>query len=250
MEFKELVEQIAVKVAERIAELEESLQIEAPSSVELCPKPKILILTEDHGTACHELLEKESLKHKFEIICALNEEYQCDSQQFDRIVLGSFSNTSLGKIAEGIGDTPFTQAVMKAILLGKQLIVPNEEMELFQYRETAPKLYYGRMMQKIEFLKNIGIQFCNADQLESILLGNEGVPEKKSCTGEPAKEVAEVCENKSGGSVKFEKRIITERDIRTAYEQHATQICIAQKTIITDLAREYAEQRGISFTIG
>ncbi len=249
MDLKELVEQIAVKVAERISELEEASELEVTSCGELCQKPKLLILTEDHGTACHELLENESLKHKYEMICSLNDESQ-DLQQFDKIVLGSLSNSSLGKITEGIGDTPFTALVIRSILMGKQIIVPNEAMELFQYRETAPKLYYGMMMEKLEFLKNIGIQFCIGDQLEPMIFGDGCVTEKNSMAKEDSKALYQPCDNISDNSVKFTKRIITERDIREAYEQHATQICISEKTIITDLAREYAEQKGISFTIG
>ncbi|QAT43771.1 hypothetical protein [Aminipila luticellarii] len=246
MELKELVEQIAVKVAERISELEESTQ------TEICgggsgQKPKLLILTEDHGTACHELLEKEAVKAKFEVVCTRSSEYTCDLQQIDTIVLGSFSSLSLGKIAEGIGDTPFTETVIKAILMGKQILIPHEEMEIYQYRNTAPKLYYGLMMQKIEFLKSAGIRFCSRDQLESMILENEGTAERKSC--EKPEEKLEAYGAYTGNSIKFTKKIITERDLRAAYEQHAMQVFITKKTIITDLAREYAEQKGISFAI-
>ncbi len=49
--------------------------------------------------------------------------------------------------------------------------------------------------------------------------------------------------------LKIEKRVITEQDIKKAQEQHVNLICITEKTIITDLARECAEQKNISFKI-
>lgn len=222
MEFRELVEQIAAKVAERIAEMEK--------------KPKLLILSEAHAAECHALWENESLNQKYDIVCALMNEYQCDVRQFDVIVLRTLSNKALGKIAEGFGDCSFTEMAIKAVLLGKQILAFHEETELFQYRETAPKPYYDMMLQKVELLKNSGIRFCGKDQIIDILLERE------------SRQAA--CEIGSGKSVNFDKRIITERDIQGIQERNIKQICIKQKTIVTDLAREYAERRGISFSVG
>lgn len=247
MDIDELVAQIAAKVKEKLSQMEANVEIQ-PSCCGA--KPKVLILSEDHGTSCHDFLESEALKTNFEMTCALNEDYHCEIEQFDLIVLRNVSNTALGKITEGIGDTTFTASVIKAILLGKQILIPNEELELFRYRDTAPKLYYGMMMQKLEMLKNVGFQFCSLDDLENVLLKKESFPEKKSSSVYPKEETVTPCNSTSEQSVNFTKRIITEQDMRSAFEKHATQICITKKTIITDLAREYAEHKGISFIIG
>lgn len=227
MDLDELVAQIAAKVKEKLSQMEVNAEIQ-PSCCEA--KPKVLTLSEDYDTT------------------GLQE--HCEIEEFDVIVLRKVSNTALGKITEGIGDTAFTAAVIKAILLGKQIVAPNEELELFQYRDTAPKLYYGMMMQKLEMLKNVGVQFCSSDDLESVLLKKESLPEKKSTSVYQKEETVTTCNSPSEQTVNFTKRIITEQDMRGAFEKHATQICITKKTIITDLAREYAEHKGISFIIG
>ncbi|MHC1722077.1 MAG: hypothetical protein AB9836_02600 [Aminipila sp.] len=248
MDIDELVAQIAAKVSERISQLEAGSELQALNGSGP-QKPKALILSEDHGTCCHSFLESKCLKEYFEMVCALNENYQCKIEQFEVIVLPNVNNTALGKITEGIGDTDFTATVIKAILLGKQILILNEGIELFQYKDTAPKLYYGMMMQKLELLKNVGIQFCNANELENMLLKKESHQEKKSGVISQRSEVEVACDNNCEHTVNLTKRIITEQDIRSVHEKHATQICITGKTIITDLAHEYAEQKGISFII-
>ncbi len=222
MELSELIEQIARKVTERISDLEN--------------KPKLLILSEAHGASCHEIFENEALKQKYDVVCALMNEYQCDAGQYDVIVLRAVSNTALGKIAGGSADSPFTETAVKAILLGKPIFALEDDTELFRYRETAPKPYYDMMMQKIELLKSSGIRFYSGEQIVSRLLERE-TPRSDcgQCAGEP------FC---------LEKRIITERDIHNLHERSIKQIRISRKTIVTDLAREYAERRGISFTVG
>lgn len=256
MDLNELVNQIAVKVTEKIANMEENVEnveknvaINEIECEEVIKKPKLLILSETHGKTCHEILENENVRKKFNVTCALDNEYQCDIHQFDVVVLGNLSIEALGKISEGISDTIFTQLLVKAILQGKKIIIPNEEIEVFQYRESAPKLYYGMMMQKIELLKKVGILFCNKDQLEDIILENECITEMKSCImTNPAQQVI-TAEISPKETIKLMKRVITERDIHSADKQKVEVICITKKAIITDLAREYAEQKGILFKI-
>ncbi|WP_312648716.1 hypothetical protein [Aminipila sp.] len=249
MDFNELVSQIAVKVAEKISVMENHPEIQLPPYEEISQKPKLLILSEDHGTACHDLWENQRLSHKFDITCALTNEYQCDMQQFDVVVMRYLSIKSLGKIAEGIADTPFTELAIKAVLLGKRIFVPSEEVEVFQYRETAPKLYYGMMIQKIELLKNAGICFCSLEQLEQVILNHEGPLEKKNSCPIEEKQSDIAVEASKKEAISLTKRVITERDIHNICEQNTELIYVTEKTIITDLAREYAEQRGISFAI-
>nr|WP_315020362.1 hypothetical protein [uncultured Aminipila sp.] len=249
MDFNELVSQIAAKVAEKISVMEDNTEIQLPQYEEISQKPKLLILSEAHGTECHELWENQRISDKYEIVCALTSEYQCDIQKYDVVILRYLSNTSVGKIAEGIADTPFTELAVKAILLGKKIIIPNEEVEVFRYRETAPKIYYGMMMEKIELLKNAGICFSSLEQLEQVILDNEGSLEKKNSCIIEKKQPDIAAEPSKKEAMSLTKRVITERDIHSIYEQHAELIYVTGKTIITDLAREYAEQRGISFAI-
>lgn len=255
MELNDLVEQIAAKVAERLSDMEGGIQLAellGCSEGESCQKPKLLILSESHDELCLPFFEKDSIKQKFDVVCAADSNYACDLESVEMIVLRNFSNTSLAKVAQGIGDTPFTELVIQAILMGKQLIIPEEELELYEYRETAPKLYYSMMLQKVDYLKNAGVRFCSCGQLESLIMGMPVSEESRSCAKEP-----EVMEEKTAtgsseiaSEMKCTKKILTEQDLRQACQHGIAKIYIEAKTIITDLAREYAEQKGISFIKG
>lgn len=259
MDLNELVSQIAERVAEKISAMEEKAAIDELSCKESINKPKLLIISEDIIPEGSCTWKDEKVIQEFDVTYGLNKEYPCDVQPFDVIVLQNLSNVSLGKIAEGTADTPFTELVMKSILLGKKIIISNEGVEIFKYKESAPKLYYGMMMQKIEFLKNTGIEFGGSEQLINFIGSKECVAEKTCCSkteevqskvvAPEAVEPEVVTPEASIKIIAVSKRVVTEHDVRIAYEQHADQICITERTIITDLAREYAEQRDISFKI-
>ncbi len=250
MDLNELVSQIAARVAEKISAMEKEAAADEPNCKELIRKPKLLMISEGMATEDGNAYKDEKINENFDVTYCLNKEYPCDVQPFEVIALQNLSNVSLGKIAEGTADTPFTEIVMKAILLGKKIIISNEGVELFSYKETAPKLYYGMMMQKIEFLKNAGIEFGNLDQLRTFICSKECVAEKTCVTkNEEVVKTETLTPEASIKVIAVSKRVVTEHDVRMAYEQHADQICITERTIITDLAHEYADQRGISFKV-
>ncbi|MFV0518041.1 MAG: hypothetical protein ACK5MV_11655 [Aminipila sp.] len=256
MELNDLINQIAVRVAEKISAIEEK-GIESGDD----SRPKLLILSECHSNPCHDLMSCPKINESYNVLCALSQEYSCQLDTVDTVVIRSLSLSALTKIAQGIADTPFTEMAVKAILLGKKIFIPIEETEIYSYRETAPKLYYGMMMRYIEQLKNAGVYFCNINSLSDDICskqcllesnchnGHEGVFDEKSnqVIAEPHINESSFCED-SKVSVTINKRVITERDIRIAYEEKAQIVCIKNGTIITDLAKEYAGQRGISFS--
>lgn len=229
MDYKQLVDEILIRVAAKMADLE------GDSSA--ANKRRILILTEHHGIICHELLENTKLQTCCQMDCALQKEYNCDLEDYDAIVIYNLTNHALSKLAGGIIDTPFTSLASKAILMGKRVLVPTEEIELYLYEKTAPDAYYAMMCDKLKLLQDSGVTICRNCELENILAG--------SCQSSEClkKEKSKTSERKY---TKIEKKVITERDLKILTANGATCISINSNAILTDLAKEYLNTRKIA----
>lgn len=248
MDFNALVDEIVARVAQKIDEASES--IKPAVSCEVCKEdvncPKLLILTQCHGTTCHEMLESQRLTAKYKTECALEKQYDCDITDYEAVVLYNLNNEALMKIAEGNGDTPYTSLAVRAILMGKKVIAVREEVELFDYKSTAPAVYYGMMMDKVKLLERSGVVFCDRCAVEDAVLGEKTEPPKQSC--ECACEVcAEASESKE---VTISKKVITEKDVTSAHSMGATILRVGAKSIVTDLAKDYAHDRRIEIIKG
>ena len=235
MDMNTLIDQILAKVAEKVAESERAPCCCGGES----DKPKLLILTHEHGEHCHQMLESEKLCERYATECALLQDYQVDMAKFDTVILYGLSNEALGKIAGGACDTPFTSLAAQAILMGTRLFVPTEEVALYRYASTAPAAYYAMMEEKLKLLTASGVVVCSKANLESAVLSGAPAPACGPCSPITA---APKCADKA---CKLSKRVITERDITAAKEDGATRLVIGAKTILTDLARDLAKARGM-----
>lgn len=248
MDFDLLVAEITKRVAQK---MEEKVKEEQPQISPANDKPKILILTQEHGQYCHESLENCRLTEYYQTECALVKNYECSMKDYEAVILYDLTNDILGKITAGISDTPFLSLVSQAILTGKKIYVPEEAVELYQYKQSAPKVYYSMMNEKLNFLRNCNFTFCCHEDLDNEILGCH---EKKapcnitSSGSEEESRIQPISQDEALGAeaVVLAKKVITERDIRNAYESGADKIIVSKRAIITDLALEYARYRKIS----
>lgn len=229
MDYDALVNEIASRVA---AQLEK--QPEEPVA-ENGALPKLLILTQSHGTHCHELLESDALRGRCTTVCALTEDYSCDLDGFETVVLYDLDLPALVKIADGCGDTPYTCLAVRAILSGKRVFAVREEIELFDYESTAPAAYYQALLHRVELLKQSGVRLVGRQELTAAVL------EEKTPGSEPVRETG----SRAFKTVSFSKKAISERDAAAAYADGATEVQIGQKSILTDLAREYFSSHNV-----
>lgn len=234
MDMNTLIDQILARVAEKVSQAEAT-----PCGCTDNGKPKLLILTREHGEHCHQMLESEALRVRYDTACALLQDYQVDMAGYEAVLLYGLSNDALGKIAAGVCDTPFTSLAAQAILMGKRIFVPTEEVELYRYASTAPAAYYAMMEEKLKLLTASGVVICSKANLESAVLSGAPVPACGPCSPISA---APKC---AGKECRLSKRVVTERDISAAKESGASRLVISAKTILTDLARDMAKARGI-----
>lgn len=227
-----LLDEIMTKVLAKIgsAELEDT----CPE-----PKPKLMILTQKHGEACHKLYESNELLRCYQIDCAQLADCDMDPAEYEAVVMLDLTNDALSAIASGHAENDFSRLAVRSILLGKRIYVPNQAIELFSYEATAPKAFYAMMQSKLDFLSSCGVTFCDLNELEAILGGKIATADAMPVTRPTG---GMVC----GTEISLPKRVVTERDVTLAAKDCAKTILIGEKAIVTDLAKEYARERGIS----
>ena len=209
MDYRQLVDEILKRVALKMTDLKEDT---SPIN-----KRRILLLTEQHGTLCHQLLENTKLQDCCHMDCALLSEYACDLEEYEAVVIYQLSNSALSKLAGGILVSAFLSLASSAILMGKKVFIPKEEIELYRYEKTAPDAYYAMMCEKLKLLQDSGV------------IQSTECSEKKH--------------NTIDKYVKIDKKVITEKDLRLITADGANRIRINCNAILTDLAKEYLNTR-------
>lgn len=246
MDHNAIVEEILRRVAEKISEAEGSRAPCADSG----GKPGLLILTQDHGAVCHATLESEALKARYRTDCALMHHYDVELDDYEAVVLFNLSCDAMAALASGACDSAYTRLASKAILSGKKVYVPTEEVELYQYRETAPAAYYNMMQQKLDLLVASGVVICAQASLEQVILGSASpvpaaaAPVRAAAPAEPAPAPAAACCEER--AVRVNKRVLTEKDLIEANMSGVTEVHIGGKTIVTALAKDAAKDRGMT----
>lgn len=246
MDHNAIVEEILRRVAEKISEAEGSCAPCADSG----GKPGLLILTQDHGTVCHATLESEALKARYRTDCALMHHYDVELDDYEAVVLFNLSCDAMAALASGACDSAYTRLASKAILSGKKVYVPTEEVELYQYRETAPAAYYNMMQQKLDLLVASGVVICAQASLEQVILGSASpvpaaaAPVRAAAPAPAASAPAAACCEERAARVN--KRVLTEKDLIEANMSGVTEVHIGGKTIVTALAKDAAKDRGMT----
>ena len=254
MDTEALISAICARVLEKVSALEEAGQgkdlgssDEASEQCQGSGKPKILILTEKHGEICHETLENQILAKEYKTECALLAQGTCKAGDYEAIVVYTLSNEALGKLAAGIFDSDFTRIFGEALLLGKKILVAREGVELFAYKDTAPKAYFDRLAENLELLEKSGVILTPHSRMAALLTGTETeAGAEKGDRESPEQKKQDNTAPCQEEEMKKKKKVITERDMAAIKEKKISRILVGEKTIFTDLAREYASRYGIS----
>ena len=205
MDQKVMIEDIIARVMQKVQALEpETVDYREPGD----DRPGLLILTQEHRETCHRFYDSAPLAEHYCIDCALLKDYEVNMDDFEVVLMFGLTNEVLGKLAAGIYDTPYTRLAAQAILTGKRIVVPQEEVELYKYAATAPAPYYAMLQQKLALLTDSGVCVVKADDVEACVLGCKAPSQQNTCCCE-AEPVKEVCQKE----FRLNKRVITERTL-------------------------------------
>ena len=252
----ELLNEICKRVQEKLKEAQAKANTTEEERQAL---PSLLVLTEDHGTICHETLEHTELAGYYCMECAMLTDYQCCMKDYEGVVLYTLSNEALGKVAHGILDNGFTRLLGQALLEGKKIYAAREGIELYRYANTAPKAFYQRLEENLQLLTDSGMVIAPHEHMADLILHGAGEEEKQESKQECSENT---CESREcGGSLACEpvkeavkdpepelkeaaldKKIITEKDMIALGNQRIKRVLIQEKAILSDLAKEYAKK--------
>lgn len=240
-----LIDEIISRVTARLAEAERK---EEPSQDcggcdGGCGKPGLLILNQRMDDRCRGMLDCKALGAHFQVDCASLQSEAADLSRYEVVVLCQLTNEALGRIALGICDTIYTKTAAQAILMGKRIYIPTEEIELFRYATTAPAAYYSMMKERLDLLAASGAVICSQSNLAGLLTGGGAKPEAEQPAACPAP--AEPACGREDKEVRVDKRVLTERDVQAAAAAQAGCIRVPAKCILTALAKDCAKDRGI-----
>ena len=236
MDMDALIKEIIARVQDKVAALEE------PSGCEDADKAKLLILTQQHGTICHEALECEKLGAYYQTQCALLADYAVDVKEYEAVIAYNMTNEALGKIAHGIMDNGYTRVFCEAILAGRKLYLPKEEVELYTCT-NAPRAFLNVLQQNLKVLTDSGVVIAPLSQIAALILGDAAESGCCKAAEAPKADACEVCaEPEEVKEASLCKRIITEKDLISLGNERVKKIYIPKKAILSDLAQEYAKR--------
>ena len=235
-----LLNEIVARVAAKLAEAEGGEAASAAASRD--DREGLLLLSQEMNDTCRAMLKCEKLKARFRVDCASLQSEPAELDSYGVVVLTGLTNEALAKLALGLCDTPYTRLAAQAILTGKRVYVPTEEVELYRYASTAPAAYYAMMKERLDLLLTSGVVVCSKHNLEGLLL--EAAPAEAPAAAEPSAP-APMPAAREEKLVHVTKRVLTERDIRDAAAEKVTCIHVPAKCILTALAKDCAKEHGI-----
>ena len=240
-----LLNEIVARVAAKLAEVEGGEA--APAAADRDDREGLLLLSQEMNDTCRAMLKCEKLKARFRVDCASLQSEPAELDSYGVVVLTGLTNEALAKLALGLCDTPYTRLAAQAILTGKRVYVPTEEVELYRYASTAPAAYYAMMKERLDLLLASGVVVCSKHHLEGLLLGGaacESAPAEGPAAADPSAP-APMPAAREEKLVHVTKRVLTERDIRDAAAEKVTCIHVPAKCILTALAKDCAKEHGI-----
>ena len=236
----------------------------------------LLILPEEEGKDGKSFLENSEITGRYNVQCAVlsddSSDNSIDMERIDTVVLYNLTCANLSKLCVGMADTPYLKAALQALMSGKRLLVSEDEIEYLQYRKNMPSPMWERMSGDLEFLKSCGLTVVPAEKLVGAVIDRS--VEKPVCTvfGKSAEKPDRIAMDKSADKMPTEgnsssgenplsvdgceacgkeciisRKAVTERDVIESVKSGATCIRVRKDCIITDLARETAERKGIRF---
>ncbi len=229
MDMEKLVNEVAARVQKRIME---SYAESAALTVNECATGKRIVLVNRKSCEdCSKCLKNELLQHGIHVTCSQSEKKLRADQKTDAIIALHMKEQDVMRIAAGVATDAYTEDLVAGLLQGIPVYVPMERAEFAGCAPAPAKRYRMLLEEKKQFLKTCGVRFMLEKEVIACLEKEKPIGDacNLECRNEPRK-----------------KRLLTEQTVRDAERQGKNQIVINRRTIITDLAKEYAHKRNIT----
>ena len=231
MDKEKLVEMILKAVENRLKDNQcetETVNTEITGSTEIPDnRPKILVLTRLNHSCTHCFRGDADIAENYAVQCSYDQLTEVDLTEIEEIFVRNMDTESLAKLTSGMPDTPYLKLISRAVLEGKKITIILDDLDSYKYRDTAPKTYLDMLNEKVNIVRSWGVRIEKEDIVVERLSGR-----KAECEG-----------------CLIEKRVLTETDLRRAYNGGNREILIKEKTIVSDMAKEFAERNAITISV-
>ncbi len=158
---------------------------------------------------------------------------ECNKSATQCIYIKNLSLNALAEIALGLTSKPATALVRNALLQGKKVYTTEEQIELYTYTKSTNAQYYTLFEEYLQLFKASGLVIArDKDELHA-LLGNET-------------QTYNIHSSSKSATQMYEKKVLTEKDVVAHKSANGSkELFIKEKTIVTDLAKEYAQKHSI-----
>ncbi len=218
-----LIDEILRRVLIKIAEREN--QHENMSTL-----PKLLVITNPECTKEIACDYRDVFGRNFEVHCSGEYQNEIELADYSSIVITNLDNGSLSKLTKGEFESSYLALIGRAIMAGKKILLPFEEVEFKRYEKTMPTLLRGLLTQKLNVLKQWKVEMKPLNDIATELtkVGRRSVM--------PDGFDADV----------LHKKFITDKDVLSVIDAGVGEIRIAKTSIITDIAMERIKKHGLN----
>ena len=240
MDREALIELILKGVLSKLEEMEESSSVsikqDNPIGEERQPlscqdKDNILIVTGRNKKGCEFLKDELQIKEAYQLVSTADSGWDICPRNFDLVVFTGATNTDISKLSAGIFDEPHLELISNAVMAGKKIALLTDWLEYLAYSKEEPAAFRAFFNERLAALRRWGIDTITCHQLTSKLIS----------------EIKSQEETHEIKGLDLRKSVITEKDVRFASESGHRHITIGKKSIVSDMAKEFAERNKITF---
>lgn len=215
-------------VAEIVKRVEEILRAQ---------RSKVLVITRLNHQGCQVIKNRQTISEEYKTHYAIDSQYEVNPKEYEEIIIYDLDNENLSKITLGIFDNSYLRLINKCLLLGKKITLVKDDIEIFKYKDTVQDKFSEFFKDKIDILLQWGMNLDTEEEiLNRLSMGNS----QEKLVRDHREKKEQVKENL------LTKKVVTERDVEDSFREGNKKIFIGEKTLVTDMAREYAQKKGIS----
>ena len=169
----------------------------------------------------------------YEFDYAKNSGFRNNPADYDLVLVADVDDSVLSQIAAGIFDDAYLSLLHKSILFGKNIIISKDSIEFYQYSDTEPMAFNDYFQAKADLIKSWGIKIFSDKEISEFL---------------KLKKIKSHSKNQVLGK-DLRKRAVTKKDIIDALDENQASITILPNTIVTHIAKEFADENKIKIYV-
>lgn len=222
MQRKELIETITKEVLKKL----DNSKIEEKES-----KKKKILLTEKI-----DLNLSSKIKEKYEICYFSEKNSDINLTEINEIIITKLDMKLLIELAELMQFKPESELILTSLLKGKNVYVLTQAVKYYQYKKTSPNTLYNKLMEAENKLKSFGIEFLTLEEIEKNLISKKY---------HSIKDDNHLISKQKQEYFSLDKKLVDYSIIKDIHEKDYDKVEIYANSIITDLARDYIEDKNI-----